>query len=355
MKYILGFALLFLLPATVWADDEDTAPIDVVDPIVSPEDALTDAPAESVTGDRKKAPDATVAVPAASDDPPVSEPLDLAPAVEEATPAIAVEEGPAPVKSDLQKIGPVGVSADRFDEAERPFNHRKSHWVGTYGFQNSKYVVPLQYTGSKVNFKDEDRELWGGRAGIGYELYLGLGLLLQGRLDGYYLGTVFQQDKVAKNAAGAKVGSEKDTGQMAGGDAVLHAGWMFDLVTKNPILGEMTYLAVEPFVEASYGRGQAYNRKKYYFNGAQSDAYRFTMTDYFSSQSVSVGLNVLSTNSGFFLNLKATRMFLTIDNGDRRISSTSTVNSASASSVSRPNDVRIDPVTIFTLGGGYKF
>ena len=281
------------------------------------------------------------------------------------TPATALEEKPAeeapapatamPSEMPGQKDKAVlmNTSSDEYEDDDRPFNHRAGHWVMNFGFENAKYELPWAYQGSRRNFDEEKQDLWGGRMGFGREIYIPGGFLLGGRIDGYYLGTLFTEEEIAKPASSITLGAEKNTGQMFGGEAVGHFGWMFDFRTKNPFLGEMTYMAMELFAEAGVGRGQAYNRKNYYFRLNTDDKYDVIIEDNYTTASVSAGVNFLSTNTGFYLNLKATRIAQDIDK--RKTRGISTVGGADTTINGSEKSPDTDPITVFTLGGGYKF
>lgn len=245
-------------------------------------------------------------------------------------------------------------STDNLDQ-EKVFNHRKSHWITTFGFENTKYTAPFDYQATQRNFKEEERNLMGGRLGVGYEAYIGGGFILGGGLSGYYMGTAFQNEKVATNAASAKIGTEKDNGQMYGADLTGHLGWMFDYKTKNPFLGEMTYMAMELFAEAGIGKGQTYIRKAYDYDTntpVNTELYNATISDDFTSASVAAGVNFLSTTSGYFLNLKVSQVFLDVNTRKTRVQSINGTTTTTAGTQKNPD---IDPITVFTLGGGYKF
>lgn len=250
---------------------------------------------------------------------------------------------------------PTTISSSDDLSQEKVFNHRKSHWVANFGFENTKYKAPFDYQATQRNFKEEERNLMGGRLGFGYEAYIGGGFILGGGISGYYMGTAFLNEKIASNAAGAKIGAENDTGQVWGGDAIGHLGWMFDYKTKNPFLGEMTYMAMELFAEVGIGKGQAYLRKDYYYDTNTSGTYEkydAIITDNFTSTSVAAGVNFLSTTTGYFLNLKVSQVFLNIDERKTRVSATNGTTNTVAGTQKDPD---IDPITVFTLGGGYKF
>ncbi|MBY0518576.1 MAG: hypothetical protein K2P81_16820 [Bacteriovoracaceae bacterium] len=302
--------------------------------------------------------------PVATEAPPIEElvsPIVSEQPVEEEKVKEETKEEDYRVKAPMAAFGvrglaPETVSLANQEEDEGSFNHRKSHWVGIFGFESTRYKMPLNFNGASKSYNDKaSSQLWGGRLGLGRELYLGAGFVFNVRAEGYYMGTLFNSIKTADpEYPGTDVSSEKDIGQYFGGDAVAHFGWMFDYKTKNPFLGEMTYMAMEIFVEAGVGRGKTYLRKKYDFEADKIDHYNFILEDSYTSQNVSAGLNFLSTSSGAFLYLKATQTRLTVDK--REIRGSSQESSGAVNSLKRTiKNPDIDPITIFALGGGYKF
>ena len=289
--------------------------------------------------------------------------LDAAPVLEP-TPAVANEPLAAPVVEEVKvaeapKATPKAESKSELDDDDR-FNSRKSHWVTTFGFETTKYTLPLDFNGSQKTFGETERDLYGGRLGVGREFYLGWGFLLQGRVEGYYMGTLFEGIKTADPEFSTEVSNRKDTGSLYGAEAVGHLGWMFDYKTRNPFLGDMTYMAMELFVEAGVGRGKSYQRREYKFDASTVDFYDFIMEDEFTTATVSAGVNFLSTSSGFFLYLRATQSSLAID---KRTGRSRTLEGATAGTSTSTatlvkfseKDPDVDPITVFALGGGYKF
>lgn len=248
----------------------------------------------------------------------------------------------------------VSTSAAAVDGDEKPFDHRKSHWVSGFGFESTKREIAFDFQGTKKNFTTEDRELYGGRLYAGYEVYVPGGFLIGGGVSAYYFGTAFQDAKEAIDpATNNKFTEENNRAQMLGAEAYGHFGWMFDFKTKNPFLGEMTYMAMELFGEATVGRGESYFRKDYFYETSVNESYDTIITDTFTSASVSGGVNFLSRTSGFYLTLKATTMLLDIDKQrTTRANASGGTTSNTVGSVENPDT---DPITIFTLGGGYKF
>lgn len=244
------------------------------------------------------------------------------------------------------------IVTNKFDD-DAPFNHRKSHWVTNFGFEGTQYKVPFSYVGTKKSYDEESLELQGGRVGVGYEAYMGWGFLLGGRIDGYYMGTTFNRERFAKNVGNTQVRGEENRAQMYGGDLVGHAGWMFDYKTKNPFLDEMTYMAMELFAEAGVGAGQTYFTKEYFNRDSVDELYRGRITESYRSTTVSAGINFLSRTTGFFLNLKVSQMFLDVDETKiKAVRGDSTATTTTNEDINNPDK---DPVTIISVGGGYKF
>jgi hypothetical protein len=274
-----------------------------------------------------------------------------------------VEQTPvaAPIGPEVKAViaGPASpmMKTEAEVETQRSFNPRASHWLTTFAFENTKYELfpdDYSFTGKK-NFKSDDQQLWGGRLGVGGEIYLGAGFVTRSMVEAYYTGTLFSQVLNGGDVdADVKFAYTKKTGQLLGGDASQSLGWMFDLKTKNPFMDEMTYLAIETYVEAGVGKGWAYNRINYSYDLSTTDEkFKLRTRDDLINARVGAGINMTS-NQGFFLSLRATvnRYDITKrkvdgyvqENGDP----TTTINE-------EPKDVKIKPVVIYTLGGGYKF
>lgn len=279
-------------------------------------------------------------------------------AEETAAPLVAEPEveRPIPPPSRDSSFAVRGLVAENTSQQDvKPndgkFNPRTGHWIGTIGFETTAYTLPYNFTGAKKTFKEEDSRLTGGRLGFGREAYLGGGFLVNARLEGYYLGTLFNSLETASpEFEDVTVAATKDTGSMFGGDAIGHFGWMFDYNTKNPFLGEMTYMAFELFVEAGIGRGRAINGKSYYFKATTNEEYKVTFEDDFSTQIVSAGFNIHSRNSGAFLYVKASQVSQSIT--ERKIRGNSSISGEIKETQTNPDS---DPLTILSIGGGFKF
>jgi hypothetical protein len=288
----------------------------------------------------------------------VTAPAPETPAVEEAPiPEIIVEEKPIPKKTDtafaIRGIAPQSVEELDDDES---FKHRKSNWVSTFGFEHTRVVLPYDFQGTKKQIGEEKRELMGARLGLGRDFYMGGGFIFGTRLEGYYLGTLFTEAQTADPEEPIEVAATKKTGQIFGADAIAHLGWMFDFKAKNPFLGEMTYLAFELFVEAGIGRGKGYNRKEYYFDASPvtDEEYSLTIEDDYTSQIISTGFNLLSTSTGAFLYIKASQV--TQDITERSFRGKSKPNGqAEVDLKGTASSPDVDPITIVSIGGGFRF
>lgn len=241
-------------------------------------------------------------------------------------------------------------------ETDTSFNPRKSHWLTTFGFEGMEYKLPFAFPGQKNKIKEDNYQLYGGRLGFGGELYLGAGFMTSTRVEGYFMGTLFTK---AKNAGpdidNLEFTYTKDSGQIYGGDVVQTLGFLFDMKTKNPFIEEWAYLTVEPFIEAGFGIARAWNKKRYKYDTAPeiTENYNHSFYDELTNFKLGVGINFTSS-SGYFLTLKATQNRYDISkrksagyihpDGGSRTPLNATI-----------ENVDIDPVTIFSLGGGYKF
>lgn len=240
---------------------------------------------------------------------------------------------------------------------EKDFNSRESHWFNVFGFESLKYRTLSDFQGTKKTLTPRDQELWGGRLGFGGEIYLGLGLVTTTKVEGYYVGTLFSQ---VLNAGPDDVDQEfaftKNTGQVFGVDATQTLGFMFEMKTKNPFLDEWSYLMVEPYAEFGVGRGWAQSRVNYHYDtgptGTQED-YRQTIRDDLVNTRVGGGINFTS-RSGYFLFLKT--YVNRFDVTQRKVWTYKKPNGgAGTATTDELKDVKINPITTFALGGGYKF
>lgn len=287
---------------------------------------------------------------------------------EEATPVVSEEvpaEETAEATSETTAEAPAPVAAAPVAtaqtvqaevETERDFNPRENHWYTSFGFEAMEYALPFEYTGAKETIKPENRQLYGARLGFGGELYLGAGFMTSTRLEGYYMGTLFESAKTADpELEDEDVATIKDTGQIYGGDIVQTLSFMWELKTKNPLMDEMTYLMVEPFVEAGIGRAWAYNEKDYsYDSGVIVEEYDQSFTDELTNAKIGGGINFTS-RQGWFLTLKVTQNRYDITKRKTK-GYYYADNDASPTQIDDPNPYKVlEPIMIYSLGGGYKF
>jgi hypothetical protein len=233
------------------------------------------------------------------------------------------------------------------------FNHRASRWLTTFGFEGTKYQTYGDFDGKRKKIGPREQELWGGRLGLGGQLHLGKGFITTTKLEGYYMGTLFSQVlNGGKEDEDVKFAYHKKTGQIYGGDASQSIGYIFDFKTKNPFLDEWTYLTVEPFIEAGVGVAWAYNRVNYRYELANTDeGYKLRVEDNLTNAKVGVGINFTS-NDGYFLYMKATQNQYDVTN---RKTYQAMIKNGSRS-VSKPEfDDDLKAVTVYAIGGGYKF
>lgn len=297
--------------------------------------------------------------PVVSDEPLPVVSEEVQPVVSEEPPIVADEPRPV-VKPPPSVDTPALTSHTDFYE-QKKFNPRASHWVTTFTFENTKYeIIPkeFEFEGRK-DFKNGYKQLYGGRLGFGGEIYLGGGFVTRSLIEGYYLGTLFS--RILNGGAEAEdieFAFTKQTGQLLGGDASQSFGWMFDFKTKNPFMDEWTYLTAEIYVDAGIGKAWAYNRTNYSYDTgtaptAAQESYKLTVRDDLLNARVGAGMNFTSTG-GFFLALKATVNRYEITN--RKINGFTQENGQVQTPINETDkDATMDPVVIYTIGGGYKF
>ncbi len=235
------------------------------------------------------------------------------------------------------------------------FNPRKSHWLTSFGFEGLHYETPYEFSGVEKSFQPSKSELWGGRIGIGGEIYLGAGLVTTTKVEGYYVGSLFARRlNAGPQDDDVEFAFTKRTGQVFGVDATQSIGFLFDLKTKHPIMGDWSYLTVQPYAEFGVGQASAYNRIVYdYDTGVTDEGYRMRVEDQLLNVRVGGGINFTS-NTGYFLYLKA--HVNTFDITKRKTEEYTRPNGRASTTVSETEkDVKIDPVTTYAIGGGFKF
>ena len=235
----------------------------------------------------------------------------------------------------------------------RDFNPRKSHWFSTYAFEGMGYnKLPFSFNGQKKDFKETTRTLYGGRIGFGGELYLGKGFMTASKVEGYYMGSLFAKAQTADPAYNVEVAYTKETGQVIGADAVQILSFLFDMKTINPFMGEMVQLTVEPFILAGIGVAQGINKIDYKYDTTIDERYLLTVVDNIANSKVGAGINFISTQ-GFFLNLQVTMN--SFDILERRLKGYSFDGTTTTNLNADVKNAKMDAVTIYTIGGGYKF
>ncbi len=239
---------------------------------------------------------------------------------------------------------------------DRFINHRKSHWITTFGFEGLKYELPFEFSGVKKNFKDREQELYGARLGFGGQLYLGAGFFTTSKIDAFYNGTLFTKiQNAGPEDEDEEVAQLKRTGGVYGAEISQQFGIITEFRTKNPFMDEWSYLTFEPFIEAGLGVAQAYNSVTYYYDsaGVIDEGYRQRISDRLTNTKLGAGFNITG-RSGFFMFARATvNRFDIIERKTRTF--TKEDGQVPTTAKDTIKDAKMDPVTIFALGGGYKF
>jgi hypothetical protein len=294
----------------------------------------------------------------------VTDPVEETTAVSEpASPVVTTEEtpevvGPEPV-AKTEEVVKTPVITTQVPKDEERFNPLESHWVTSFGFEGMKYETINSFSGNEKNYKPNDVELWGGRIGFGGEIYLGAGFLTTTKVEGYYVGTLFAQTlNAGPDDEDEEFSTSKQTGQIYGIDASQSISYIFDMKTKNPIMEEWTYLTVEPFIEVGIGRAKALNRVNYNYDTGtgptQTDeAYKNTVEDDLINARIGGGFN-FTASSGYFLYIKGFVNTFDITNRETK-EYTQPDDLPGATVTSETKNAKIDPVTTYAIGGGYKF
>lgn len=292
-----------------------------------------------------------------SDEAAAAESSEVVITTEEPAPAEEVTETPKTVEEIVAPLAyetkPALITETEI-ETKKSFSPLESHWYTTVAFEAMEYTLPFSYTGSKESFEEENRNLYGGRLGFGGEIYLGAGFLISTRVEGYYMGTLFESAQTADpELEDEELATIKDAGQIYGGDIVQSLSFMWELKTKNPIMQTMTYLMVEPFVEVGVGRAWAFNKKDYsYDTGVVVEEYDQSFNDELTNVRVGGGINFTS-RQGFFLFLKATENRYDITK--RRTKGYFYSDGNTPTDVSSTPSTELGPIMVYSLGGGYKF
>jgi hypothetical protein len=243
---------------------------------------------------------------------------------------------------------------------DRYIDHKKSHWVANFAFEGMKYELPFEFEGAKKNVRDRDQELWGGRVGVGGQIYLGAGFFTTSSLETFYVGTLTQSIKVANpTVPDEEAGAIKRTGGLYGAEVSQNLGYIIEFRTKNPIMDEWSYLTFEPFVEAGLGVARAYNAVHYQYQTGDDPAgvhekYKKRIRDELTNARVGAGFNITG-RSGFYMTARVSINRYDITN--RKVDSYTKHDDVTGSNgpSETQKDVKIDPITVFSIGGGYKF
>lgn len=243
----------------------------------------------------------------------------------------------------------------------KSFNPRKGHFITSFNFEGMKYEVPFDFQGKKSSFSPKKQELWGARLGVGSEIYLGKGFTTTSKAEGYFLGTLFSRVmNGGAQDADVKFAYTKRTGSVYGIDFSQSIGYLFDFKTKNPVMEDWALLTLEPFIEAGLGIGRAYNSVNYSYNLAPAspdganERYQQRVSDTLTNFRVGAGFN-LTSSEGYFFFMKGSLNQYNVN--DRKIKGRIKNNADASESAlnSSPGSVKLDPIFVFSLGGGYKF
>lgn len=243
-------------------------------------------------------------------------------------------------------------------EADQPrggkdFNPRKSHLVTSFALVGLKYEFEQSYDGERKDFKDTERELYGARLGVGYEMYLGAGFNTTTKINGFYTGTLFEEKQTADpDVEDIDFAFSKRSSSFWGAEISQSIGFLFDMRSRN-LFGDMIKLTIEPFVEAGIGKAFAYNRINYFYDttgtsGGVREDYRRTVSDNLTTTRLSAGFNVISMQ-GYYLHVMAS--ILSLDLNKREVEER--VDTVDTASPTFTED--LDPIFSYTIGGGYKF
>ena len=282
--------------------------------------------------------------------------------------SVVIQEAP-PEKNEVieeKRSESAPVLAAQIEEDEE-FRHREGHWISTFSFESMRYDLPFEFTNARKKeiFSEGGEPFYGGRLGFGREFYIGAGITTTSRVEGYYNGTVSAKRKSANPDVDVDLSYSKLTGQALGVDASQSLGYIFESKTKNPFMDEMTQFTIEPFIEAGIGVGQALSKASYSedtgtgANGIREE-YRLKVQDNYGVARIGAGFNV-GSKTGFFMFARVTQnryeVFNRKQTGYFRPDPGVGVPRGPRNSLSNDDvkGVKIDPITVYTFGGGYKF
>jgi hypothetical protein len=353
MNKLLLLALVFSLSSYAQDDflDEDlssetvTVP-DIIDPVATAQAPVVEKAPEEVAKEVEEFKESDV-------------PVVSTPAVEDPGP-ISEKNGPEIQISNFEKNSEMPVLSSEVTSTEE-FTAMKSHWQALYAFEMFKLQTPFNFTNGKGNkiFTQQDQQLFGGRLGFGRNLYIGGGLNTTSRVEGFYAGAAFGNVKTARPDADQNISTKKVNSQNYGVDICQSIGFIFEAKMKNPFMDQMTYMTIEPFIEAGAGVSNARSKASYdYDTSVYVDHYRHTIDDKIANARVGAGINIAG-RSGFFMFLRVSQNRYKIL--DRKTSGYSQPNGQGATNLdtaaqkNADKNVKLNAITMFTLGGGYSF
>ncbi len=355
-KLIFFFCLISL---TAYAQNSKVPDADVSSETVDIPDIVDTFPEESVTKEVTTAPvndemkDVEDAV------------VDANEIEETSTPDVSIPATPEKIEPEvtettLSDSTTPAITAEVDDNDD--FKPYKSHWNAAINFETVKYPTPFIYSNKSTvttkkakSFDEPDSELYGGRVGFGRDWYIGKGLNTRSMVEVYYLGSAFTKERTANPDANAKISTTKTTGSMYGVDISQSIGLMFDLKTKNPFMDEMTYLVIEPFVEAGIGAGRAVNRVNFEYDKSTGvDSYRHRISDNLASARIGAGL-MMTAQTGFYFMMRATINRYEVLNRDQSVNAKIDGNAVAKDNLPTYSDKIDNAMVMYTVGGGYKF
>jgi hypothetical protein len=241
-----------------------------------------------------------------------------------------------------------------YEDKVNRFNPRASHWLFNIGLEGMRYDLPFEYEGQKKSFSPKSLGIYGGRLGFGREFYLGNEFLTSSKIEGYYVGNLFSQVlNGGTEDENVKFAYTKETSQLWGFDVSQSFGRLYNMKTKNPLFEQWSYLTVEPFVEVGVGIAKAYNSINYkYALDRYNDRYKEKMLDDLINAKIGVGVNFTASTGNFFYFKVSYNRY---DLSDRKSEGYSRVGAGATTPINRPEPDSIDPITVISLGGGYKF
>jgi hypothetical protein len=252
------------------------------------------------------------------------------------------------------------------DINKKKFNPLESHWLFGMSIEGSAYPTPFNFQGDKATYQDvgkkkQTQTIFGPRFFWGGEFYLGKGLMTSTRLEGYFQSTIFKDTKTADPLKPTTTIAEDQTvAQLWGGDLVQTLSYVFEVKVKNHLVDEISYLTIEPFIEAGIGTAKAYNYKKYYWDtsGAVSpdgvsEFYQDRIKEDLINHRFGAGIQ-LTSRQGFFFHLRVTQNNYHVSSR----SETGYYKTTNAPVVNINNSGitdKVHQIMIYSLGGGFKF